>query len=99
MSHFNTENVTDMTGMFHNCRSLVSINLSNFKSYSLTNMSGMFYNCFLLNSLDLSNFNCDKIKYKSSIEKLFIGCKYLNMDNIKFKDNKIKEQIIIDIMV
>ena len=62
-------------------------------------MNGMFYNCFSLNSLDLSNFNCDKIKYDSSIAKMFFGCKYLNNDNIKYKDNKIKNQIILDIIV
>ena len=31
--------------MFHNCKSLTSLDLSNFNTQNLTNMNHMFYNC------------------------------------------------------
>ena len=45
LSNFNTNNVTDMSGMFFGCSSLKEINLSNFNTNNVTNMSGMFDGC------------------------------------------------------
>ena len=45
LSNFNTQNVTDMSDMFHCCYSLTSLNLSNFNTQNVTNMSGMFSYC------------------------------------------------------
>ena len=42
LSNFNTNNVTNMSGMFYNCSSLTSLNLSNFNTNNVTNMSYMF---------------------------------------------------------
>ena len=41
----NTNNVTDMSGMFYECSSLKEINLSNFNTDNITNMKSMFYGC------------------------------------------------------
>ena len=48
---------TNMTGMFGDCSSLISLDLNNFNSLSVTNMAHMFYNCSNLISLNLSNLN------------------------------------------
>ena len=45
LSNFNTNNVTDMNGMFYGCSSLNNIDLSNFNTNNVTNMNGMFYGC------------------------------------------------------
>ena len=53
----NTASVTSVVGMFYNCSSLTSLDLSNFNTASVTNMASMFNGCQSLESLDLSNFN------------------------------------------
>ena len=45
LSSFNTNNVTNMEGIFHKCISLVELNLSNFKTNNATDMVGMLYSC------------------------------------------------------
>ena len=43
LSHFNTNNVTDMSYMFYSCSSLKSLNLSNFNTNNVRNMSFFFH--------------------------------------------------------
>ena len=72
---FDTSNVTDMTGMFSNCQSITSLDLSCFNTSKVTNMTRMFDKCSSLVYLDLSYFhassattttnmfkNCDMLK-------------------------------------
>ena len=56
----NTSNVTSMYGMFSNCNSLTSLDLSSFDTSNVTDMTDMFYNCGSLTSLDLSGWNISK---------------------------------------
>jgi surface protein len=62
LSHFNTENVTNMSHMFEECPSLVYLNLSNFNLKNVTNMIEMFNginrNCEII---------CDDQKLKKEI--------------------------------
>ena len=46
-----------MRGMFYNCSTLTSLDLSNFNTEKVKSMMGMFFSCSALTSLDLSNFN------------------------------------------
>ena len=48
----NTTNVTDIKGMFQNCTSLTSLDVSSFDTSNVTSMEVMFYNCRNLTSLD-----------------------------------------------
>ena len=57
LDRLNTENVTDMSGMFLECYELASVDLSHFNTSKVTNMEGMFNSCYALQSLDLSNFD------------------------------------------
>ena len=50
-----------MSGMFYNCSSLISIDLSSFNTSNVKNMGGMFYKCSSLTSIDLSSFNTSKV--------------------------------------
>ena len=43
--NFNTNNVTDMSGMFSGCSSLNELNLDNFDTDNVTDMWYMFYGC------------------------------------------------------
>ena len=52
----NTGNVTSFQGLFSNCSSLESIDLSHFNTSSATSMQLMFSKCTRLKSLDLSSF-------------------------------------------
>ena len=53
--------------MFYNCKSLISLDLSNFNTQNVTNMSYMFFDCNSLLSLDLSNFRTKNVKDMHSI--------------------------------
>ena len=74
IEYLNTENVTNMDGMFYNCRALTSLNLTSFNTAKVESMSGMFYNCCALTSLDLSNFNTANV---TDMSKMFEGCSAL----------------------
>ena len=45
LTNFNTNNVTDMYGMFFGCSLLKELNLTNFNTNNVTNMSRMFNGC------------------------------------------------------
>ena len=68
IEHLNTENVTDMSSMFEECKELKSIDLSHFDTKNVTTMERMF--AHIGNSLenlspvqlDLSNFNTSKVE-------------------------------------
>ena len=50
-----------MQRMFHNCKSLSDLKLSNFNTKNVSDMSEMFFGCYSLESLDLSNFNTQNV--------------------------------------
>lgn len=52
--YLNTENVTNMYGMFRNCHKLKKLDLLNFNTENVTDMSNMFYGCS-----DLESIYCD----------------------------------------
>ena len=74
IAYLNTEQVTDMRGMFSGCRSLTSLDLSNFNTKQVTDMSCMFEDCSSLTSLDLSNFNAGQ---RTGTLGMFWGCSNL----------------------
>lgn len=76
-----TSNVTNMYGMFQNCRNLTSLDLSNFDTSNVTNMYKMFGDCKILTSLNLSNFNTSNVKYMASMFYQCINLKELNLSN------------------
>ena len=74
IENLNTEEVTNMSGMFYDCQSLTSLDLSSFNTAKVTNMDGMFNSCSSLTSLDLSSFNTAKVE---NMSYMFNGCKKL----------------------
>ena len=71
LEYLNTQNVTDMSGMFDGCRALSSLDLSHFNTQNVTNMRRMFDGCRRLTSLDLSHFNTQNV---TDMSNMFAGC-------------------------
>ena len=71
IENLNTENVTDMSGMFYGCPALTTLDVSKFDTKNVTNMSDMFHWCFVLTTLDVSNFDTQNVTNMSS---MFYGC-------------------------
>ncbi len=61
LEHLNTSDVTDMAGMFANCESLSTLDLSGFNTENVQNMERMFNGCRILTTLDLSSFNTSNV--------------------------------------
>ena len=93
LSNFNTNNVTDMRGMFNECSSLKELYVSNFNINNVTDMGGMFYRCSSLKELNLPNFNINNITY---MEGMFFGCYVQFQNKIKSDYKNIKEEAFSD---
>ncbi|MBQ9558467.1 MAG: BspA family leucine-rich repeat surface protein [Bacteroidaceae bacterium] len=89
LRNLNTANVTDMSGMFYNCKSLVYVDASTWNTANVTDMSEMFYNCSSLLKMEkgttanywYQNFNTSKVE---SMSYMFAGCTKLtrvDLDN------------------
>ena len=75
IEYFNTENVTNMHGMFRDCYALKSLDLSSFNTAKVTSMSHMFYICKALTTIYASdNFVTDQVTYGNN---MFYGCEKL----------------------
>ena len=74
LEYLNTQNVTDMSSMFSDCRTLTSLDLKNFNTQNVTDMGGMFRDCSGLTSLDLSHFNTQNV---TDMREMFSYCSAL----------------------
>lgn len=81
LEYLNTSNVTDMNGMFYNCSSLTSLDVSNFNTSNVTNMMVMFHRCSSLTSLDVSNFNTSNVTSMNGMFTNCFGLTSLNLSN------------------
>ena len=74
VEYLNTENVTDMSGMFWGCAALTTLDVSHFDTQNVTNMSYMFSDCSALTTLDVSNFNTQNV---TNMYYMFSNCSAL----------------------
>ncbi|MCL6749096.1 BspA family leucine-rich repeat surface protein [Prevotella sp. TCVGH] len=79
--NLNTENVTNMSGMFYRCSALTSLDVSNFKTQNVTYMNGMFRECWALTSLDVSKFNTQNVTDMSSMFRYCQALRSLDLSN------------------
>ena len=79
MENLNTEEVTDMGGMFEYCESLKALDVSKFNTEKVTNMWSMFEYCSSLTSLDVSKFNTAKV---TDMRSMFSNCSSLTSLNV-----------------
>ena len=85
VSHFNTQNVTNMNGMFSGCSGLTSLDVSNFNTQNVTDMQAMFANCKELTSLDVSHFNTQNV---TPMGGMFSGCSGLTSLDVSHFDTQ-----------
>ena len=74
IEYLNTENVTNMSGMFWGCAALTTLDVSHFDTQNVTNMSYMFSDCSALTTLDVSNFNTQNV---TDMSGMFSDCRAL----------------------
>ena len=89
LEYLNTEKVTDMYGMFYNCSSLTSLDVTHFNTANVTDMSYMFYYCSSLTSLDVTHFNTAKV---TNMCNMFYNCSSLtSLDVTHFNTAKVTD--------
>ena len=89
IEHLNTEEVTDMSWMFMDCRGLTSLDVSHFNTQKVTNMEHMFNRCSGLTSLDVSSFNTENV---TNMTCIFLGCSGLtSLDVSHFNTEKVTD--------
>ncbi len=74
MEKVKTINVTNMYGLFLNCRNLKEINTKGFDTRNVENMGWMFLNCSSLTNLDVTMFDTKNV---TNMEVMFNGCSNL----------------------
>ena len=88
IENLNTENVTNMRGMFFDCPNLSSLDLTNFSTGNVTDMNAMFGYC-QLSSLDLTSFNTANV---TNMYMMFISCQNLSsLDLTSFNTANVTE--------
>ena len=85
LTNLNTQNVTDMYGMFYNCQNIDNLDFSNFDTKSVTNMYYMFCGCTNLSSLNLSSFDTRNV---TNMNGMFFGCEKLDSLDLSNFDTK-----------
>ena len=75
-----------MSSMFHNCSSLIEINVSNFNTKNVQKMENMFKGCLSLKELNLSNFNTNRLKNASYMFRQCKSLKNLNIPNFNINN-------------
>ena len=68
---------TNMMGMFSNCKSLTTLDLSSFDTKNVTNMSWTFAGCENLTTLNIKNLNTEKV---TTMNYIFTGCSISLLD-------------------
>ena len=85
LDHLNTSNVTNMLGMFCDCSSLTSLDVSGFDTGNVTDMENMFRDCSKLTNLDVSHFETRKV---TDMRDMFYGCSGLTSLDLSHFDTR-----------
>ena len=73
-SVIDTSKMTIMSGLFINCSSLQTLDVSNWDTSNVTSMNNMFYGCSSLQTLDVSGWDTSNV---TNINSMFYSCKKL----------------------
>ena len=85
IEYLNTENVTNMSGMFRDCSTLTTLDVSHFDTKNVTDMSEMFYGCYALTTLDVSHFDTKNV---TDMSGMFSYCRALRTLDVSNFDTK-----------
>lgn len=87
LEHLATQNSTAFYGMFYNCESLQTIDLSSFNTSNSVEFTRMFAGCSNLENLDVSQFDTNKALY---LNEMFNYCRKLTeIDVSSFDTSKV----------
>lgn len=89
LSRLNTDNLTDMSGMFFGCQKLRTIKFGkNFNTFYVKDMSDVFAGCSSLTELDLSSFDT---RGATTMSGMFYMCSSLkHLDLSKFNTSSVE---------
>ena len=89
LENLETGLVEDMSGMFENCESLRTLDLSHFDTRQVRDMSQMFYRCESLEKLDLSHFDTSRVE---NMYGMFNDCEELKeLDLSHFDTSQVRD--------
>ena len=88
INNLKTDNVVNMSGMFWNCSSLVSLDLSSFNTEKVHSMGWMLSGCSSLSKLDVSSFNTKNVMFMGDMFAFCPSLKELDLSN--FNTEKVK---------
>ena len=81
INNLRTDNVVNMSGMFWNCSSLVSLDLSSFNTEKVHSMGWMFSGCSSLSKLDVSSFNTKNVTFMGDMFSYCFSLPKLDLSN------------------
>ena len=85
LEYLNTSEVTNMNGMFMDCCSLTSLDVSHFDTKKVTTMRGLFAGCSEVPSLDVSHFDTRNV---TNMADMFSSCSSLTALDIRNFDTQ-----------
>ena len=80
LENLQTSSVESMKGMFEDCYSVTTLDLSSFSTNNVTDMTDLFKNCYSLSSLDMSEWTLTNVTPMESLRDC-INLKSLTMQN------------------
>ena len=89
IKYYFSKNLSSAEYLFHDCKKLTNLDLSNFNTKDINNMSHMFYECSSLKYLDISDIDTKSV---TNMRCMFCECsslKELNLSN--FNTNKVTD--------
>lgn len=81
IKNLRTDNVVNMSGMFWNCSSLVSLDLRSFNTEKVHSMGWMFSGCKSLTKLDVSSFETKNVTFMGDMFSFCSSLKELDLSN------------------
>ncbi len=91
VKNLKTDNVVNMSGMFWNCSSLVSLDLSTFNTEKVHSMGWMFSGCTELSKLDVSSFNTKNVTFMGDMFSFCVSLEKLDLSN--FNTDKVENMV------
>lgn len=86
---FDTSKVTLMNGMFSDCHSLTSVDLSHFDTSNVVDINCLFSECYALSLINLTNVNfCNTTTYFGMFDNIS------DTGDIIYNNNSIRQEII-----
>ena len=86
IGNWNTEDITDFSYMFYNCKSLKNVNVKNWNTAKVKTFANMFDGCTSIEELDITNWDTSS---SSNISNIFNGMDGLNKITVGNKFNNL----------